>query len=216
MGGDGVDVHAAILKRAIISFMFEDDIRKHLTELGEPFTDGTSSHSAPDFVLTRRKIAIDAKEKLQKFSMTNWRNAPMPQKHLFILDDLAVRRLLLHAPGSFCIIKDSSVSPRAFHVYSIVDLLCMPKTRCRRTISKKITTVKGKWLVDLRNAAGFDSLPKAIDFIFRFQEHYPEIFETHLDCWGDYPVEKIETAGTTRIAPYWEGDSHVGGRKSGR
>ena len=49
--------------------MFEQEVKKYLTSHNEPFTDGTSSHNALDFHLTRHNIHIDAKEKLQKFSI---------------------------------------------------------------------------------------------------------------------------------------------------
>ena len=75
--------------------MFEKDIRAGLLTRKEPFTDGTSSLTLPDFHLTRLNIHVDAKEKVQKFSMGNWKEAPMPQEFVFIIDDLAVRKLLL-------------------------------------------------------------------------------------------------------------------------
>ena len=191
--------------------MFEQDIRSYFTASREPFTDFTSSHTAPDFHLTRRDIYIDAKEKCQQFTMSNWREARMPQENLFIIDDLAVRKLLLHAPNSFVIIRNSSIDPPMHYVYSIVDFLCMPKKRCRRTISKTITTVKGKWLIDLRDAAAFATLDEAMHYILRYAEKHPAIFETHLDCWGNYRSEKVGRGGTTRVATYWKEDSKVHG-----
>lgn len=171
--------------------MFEQDVKTYLTSRGEQFSDGTSSHTSLDFHLTRRNIHIDAKEKCQKFSMSNWKEAPMPQEHLFIIDDLAVRKLLLHAPASFRIIRDSSTTPPMHYVYSIVDFLCMPKKRCRRTLNKSVTTFKGKWLVDLRDAATFETLDDAMEYILRYSEKHMAILETHIDCWGNYPSERI-------------------------
>ncbi|MBM2840214.1 MAG: hypothetical protein HW412_742 [Bacteroidetes bacterium] len=189
--------------------MFEQDVKKYLTSRGEQFADGTSSHTALDFHLTRRNIQIDAKEKRQKFSMNNWKEAQMPQEFLFIIDDLAVRKLLLHAPNSFSIIRDSSVKPPMHYVFSIVDFLCMPRKRCRRTISKSVTTFKGKWLVDLRDAAAFEALDDAMTYILHYNGKHKSIFENHLDCWGNYRSERIGTGGTTRTAKHWREDAKV-------
>lgn len=189
--------------------MFEQDVKTYLTSRGEQFTDGTASHTSLDFHLTHRDIHIDAKEKCQKFSMGNWKEATIPQEHFFIIDDLAVRKLLLHAPNSFIIIRDSSIAPPMHYVYSIVDFLCMPKKRCRRTISKSVTTFKGKWLVDLRDAAAFEALEDAIQYILRYPEKHKAIFETHIDCWGNYRSERIGRGGTTRVARHWKEDSKV-------
>jgi hypothetical protein len=189
--------------------MFELDVKTYLTSRGEQFSDGTSSHTSLDFHLTRRNIHIDTKEKCQKFSMNNWKEAPMPQEHLFIIDDLAVRKLLLYAPNSFSIIRDSSLTPPMHYVYSIVDFLCMPKKRCRRRISKSVTTLKGKWLVDLRDAAAFETLDEAMEYILRYSEKRKAILETHIDCWGNYRSERIGTGGTTRLARHWKEDSKV-------
>lgn len=197
-----------VLQRFLV---FEHDVKTYLMDRGEQFADGTSSHTSLDFHLTRRNIHLDVKEKCQKFSMSNWREASMPQENLFIIDDLAVRKLLLHAPNSFIIIRDSSLDPAMHYVYSIVDFLCMPKKRCRRTISKTITTVKGKWLIDLRDAAAFDTLDEAMHYILHYAEKHRAIFETHLDCWGNYRSEKIGRGGTTRVAKHWKEDSKVHG-----
>jgi hypothetical protein len=187
--------------------MFEIDIKEHLVARGEPFTDATASPSCLDFHLTRRNIYLDAKEKIQKFSMRNWSEAQMPQEHLFIVDDLAVRKLLLHAPNSFSIIRDSSITPPMHYVYSIVDFLCMPKKRCRRTISKTVTTSKGKWLIDLRDAAAFETLEDALNYVVQYAGKHKAIFETHIDCWGSYRSERIGRGGATRRARHWTEDA---------
>lgn len=192
-------------RRAVL----EEDIRTFLKARGEPFTDCTSSQSELDFHLTRKGIFFDTKEKCQKFSTSNWPEATMPQENLFIIDDLAVRKLLLHAPSSFVLIRDSSVDPPMHYVYSIVDLLCMPKKRCRRIIRKTVTATKGKWITDLRDAAGFETLDEAMHYIVHYPEKHHAIFEAHLDCWGNYRSEKIGRGGIPRIARHWEEDSKV-------
>lgn len=127
--------------------------------------------------------------------------------HLFILDDLAARRLLRYAPCSFCLIKDSSQNPPAYYVYSIIDLFCIPKQRVRRPIERRGAAFKGKWLIDLRDAAMFAAPAEAIEYLLSYQRLFPAIFRHHIDCWGKYPTEHIETAGTKRTAKFWEKDA---------
>ena len=187
--------------------MFEQDIKMLLAARHEDFVDQTASHTAIDFHLPRRAICIDVKEKRQKFSTRNWAGALPPQEHLFIVDDLAVRKLLLHAPDSFCLIRDSSARSVMHYVYSIVDFLCIPKQRSRRPIERSVRALKGKWLVDLRDAAAFEKLGEALDYILRYPRKRKEIFERHIDCWGKYHTEVILTAGATRTAHYWKEDA---------
>ncbi len=189
--------------------MLEREIRTYLQEMGIPFTDGTSSHSALDFLLPGLNIALDAKEKTQPFAMKNWSNIPIQQENLFIIDDLAARKLLLHAPLSFVLIKDSSAEPVMYHVYSIVDLLCIPKRRINRPIERSVKALKGKWLLDLRDAAAFDELPEAMEYIVRYKRKFSRIFSTHISCWGKYPSEEIVESGTTRTSKYWEQDART-------
>ena len=187
--------------------MLEQDVKSYLVRRKEPFVDATSSLSALDFHLTRHDIHIDVKEKLQRFSMKNWRESSIPQEHFFIIDDLAVRKLLFRAPNSFSLIRDSSVSPAMHYVYSIVDFLCIPKKRCRRTISRTSSTAKGKWLVDFRDAAGFVTLDDAMEYVLQYPSKFKSIFETHIDCWGNYKSERIRRSGTTRMPRHWKEDS---------
>lgn len=187
--------------------MFEQEIKTHFTKHNIAFNDWTRSHSLPDFFLPGYNLWFDAKEKAQAFSKQNWGKVFRSTEHLFILDDLAVRRLLKHGPKSFCLIKDSSHAPHLYYVYSLVDLLCMPKRRVRRPIERNLPMHKGKWLVDLRDAAAFDSLPDALAYLLSYDKLFPAIFQNHLDCWGNYPSEQITEAGTKRTAKFWNTDA---------
>lgn len=189
--------------------MLEQEIKAYLAAQKEPFSDFSSSHTTLDFLLSRHGIHIDAKEKRQRFSMANWREARMPQEFMFIVDDLAVRKLLLHAPNSFCLIKDSSVSPVMYHVYSIADFLCIPKIRCKRPIQRTTSAYKGKWIVDLRDAAAFETLVDAIQYIVSYKKKHPAIFKNQIDCWGRYPSETVPKSGSTRKRGYWSIDAKV-------
>ena len=188
--------------------MLEQEIKSYLTLHNEPFSDFSGSHTALDFFLSGHNIHIDAKEKRQRFSMKNWKEARMPQEHMFIIDDLSVRKLLLHAPHSFTLIRDSSVSPATYFVYSIVDFLCIPKVRCRRPIRRRTTVaLKGKWIIDLRDAATFETLGDAIAYVTSYKKKHPAIFEDQIDCWGKYPSERVARSGSMRTARFWDLDA---------
>lgn len=189
--------------------MFEQEIKTYLRTHGIVFTDGTTSHSMIDYVLPQLNIALDAKEKTQPFTLRNWGHIPIQQEHLCIVDDLAVRKLLLHAPLSFFIIKDSALEPIMYYVYSIVDLLCIPKRRINRPIERSVRTLKGKWLLDLRDAAAFDDLVEAMEYVIRYKKKFPRIFSTHISCWGRYPSETLLEAGTVRTPGYWKRDART-------
>lgn len=185
----------------------EQEVKHCFLKRGITFLDHTRSHHELDFALPDPGIHLDVKEKLQQFSKANWSNVATPQEYLFIIDDLAVRKMLLHAPRSFCLIKDSSPSPPMYYIYSIVDLLCIPKTRVRRPIERQVKGYKGKWLVDLRDAAAFVSLDGALDYVLAYEKQFPAIFQEHIDCWGKYPSERLVESGTKRRAEYWKKDS---------
>lgn len=187
--------------------MFEKEVKALLNDRNIRFKDGTRSTSELDFFLPDYHIHFDAKEKAQPFSMNNWAEARMPQEFLFIIDDLAARKLLQHAPLSFCLIKDSSISPPMLYIYSIVDLLCIPKKRVKRPIERTVKAFKGKWLIDLRDAAVFDALGDALDYMLTYKRKFPLIFNTHIDCWGRYPSEEVKPSGRVRSAKYWAKDS---------
>ncbi len=187
--------------------MFEQEVKSHLESRAIPFDDGTLSKTAIDFHLSRYRIFFDAKEKTQPFSLRNWNVATTTEENLFIIDDLAALKLLLHAPLAFCLIKNSSITPPMYHVFSIVDLLCIPKKRARRPIEMSVKTYKGKWILDLRDAAVFDQLAEAITYMLTYEKNFSYIFKDHIDCWGKYPSEQIKTAGSTRKPIHWQTDS---------
>ncbi len=182
-------------------------MKTYLASAKIPFEDATTSKTALDFHLTRNNIYFDAKEKAQRFSAKNWGEPATNEEHLCIIDDLAARKILYHAPLSFCLIKNSSVSPVLYHIFSIVDLFCAPKKRVRRPIEKSVKAFKGKWILDLRNAASFDRLADAISYMLAYEKNFSYIFRDHIDCWGQYPSEELRTAGTTRKAIHWSKDA---------
>ena len=123
---------------------------------------------------------------------------------LFILDDLAVRKCLAHAPKSGILIWDNIRERCSF--FSVVDLALVPRKRVNRPINRNQPDIKGKWLINLRNGKGTQSLDTAISHI----RHYlldlgTVLFET-LECYGNYVDENIEVGGIVRNPSHWDTD----------
>ena len=187
---------------------FELEIKHFLAQHNIRFVDGTSSLEELDFALQEYNVHFDVKEKKQHFNMSNWGGTNIPEEHFFILDDLAARKILLKAPRSFVLIRDSVRAP-VYYVYSIVDLLCIPKKRVRRALEKNTHTFKGKWFIDFRHAVQFDSLEQSIKYMVTYHQKFDEIFKEHIDCWGEYENENIQTAGIPRKPEHWKEDLKV-------
>ena len=83
----------------------------------------------------------------------------------------------------------------------------MPKKRFRRPIRRNMTTYTGKWLPDLLDAAAFEKLEEAMNYVIGYKNKHPAIFEGHIDCWGKYYTERIGKGGRTRTAEYWNEDA---------
>jgi len=184
---------------------FEQEIKEFLKKNEIPFEDRTGSLEELDFALTESKVFFDAKEKKQHVNVKNWQGVTIPEQYFFILDDLAGRKILLKAPRSFLLVRDSVDTP-TYYIFSIVDLLCMPKQRVRRTIEKSTRAYKGKWYVDLRHGKRCDSLGDAVKYMMHYPSKFKHIFKEYIDCWGEYEGEKIVTTGITRRKYHWVED----------
>ena len=186
---------------------FESDVRQFLTSHNIQFIDYTGSHTELDFTLTASEVYFDVKEKKQHMNMRHWSGTAIPEQHLFILDDLAARKILLRSPRSFLVIRNCT-EVSSYYVYSVVDLLCMPKVRVRRPIERRHRTLKGKWYVDLRHGGHASSLEHAFEHMMNYPIKFSSIFKDHIDCWGNYEGEVVQTTGSLRSPQHWSTDLH--------
>jgi hypothetical protein len=192
---------------------FEHDVRQLLTKRSIAFVDNTGSLETLDFTLATADIHFDVKEKKQRVNVHNWQGAEaIPEEHLFLLDDLAARKILLKSPRSFLLVQDCSRRPLTYYVFSIVDLLCMPKRRVNRALARTDgpTALKGKWYLDLRHGARHESLDAALSYMQEYPKQFDVVFKSHIACWGTYAGEEVRTTGTARTSEYWRID--LGGR----
>ena len=184
---------------------FEHELKTFLKQSNIPFEDRTGSLHELDFALTQHDVFFDAKEKKQHLNMNNWQGTTIPEEHFFILDDLAARKILLKSPRSFLVIRDNT-KEFCYYVFSVVDLLCMPKHRVRRALEKSSRSYKGKWYVDLRHGKRCNSIEDVVNFMIIYPKKFDKIFKDHIDCWGEYEGENIQTAGTVRKRKHWVED----------
>lgn len=151
----------------------------------------------------KRYFAFDAKEKRQSYAMQNWQT-PIPEAHLFILDDLACRKILLFAPNAGLLVRDTPQQRYLF--FSVVDLFLMPKSRVNRPIRRNQAVQKGKWLIDLRNGYILPRLDDLFTAIDGYLDQRKAIFHKIHECYGDYVGEEIGTGGVERRPEHWDID----------
>jgi hypothetical protein len=185
----------------------EQEVKEYLQKRNILFDKGTDRFDALDFCVhsqSRGEFYFDAKEKRQKLRMTNWPDLGIPEECMFILDDLAVRKAIMKAPRSGIVIRDN-VHIHYFFI-PVIDLALMPKVRVNRKINRTEPTLKGKWLVDLRNAKGCVDLAEVFKCIANYIDAFPDIFQNILECYGNYIGETIGSGGITRRPEHWDKD----------
>ncbi len=187
---------------------FETEIKSFLQAREINYTSRTDSFNKLDFEIEHsdamKQFYFDAKEKRQKYRTDNW-PTNLEEKYFFIFDDLACRKALAYAPDSAFLVRDSSREV-SYYLFTIVDILLMPKTRVNRTIHKENKKFKGKWLIDLRNGQKATELEELFEMIDEYLANKKEIFTGVIPCYGNYEGESIEGGGITRRPKHWKED----------
>lgn len=185
----------------------EQEIRTLFAQRQMSYDDHSGSFTQLDFGFgeraAKRYFAFDAKEKLQSYNLRNWQTA-IPEAHLFILDDLACRKVLLYAPNAGLLVRDTP--QQRYHFFSVVDLFLMPKSRVNRAIHRAQPEQKGKWLIDLRNGRTLARLDELFSVIDDYLDQRKAIFHEIHECYGDYVGEEIGAGGIERRPEHWDTD----------
>jgi hypothetical protein len=194
-------------QNAMVSF--EQEFRQFLHNEKIAFTDNCHTLSRLDFTLpafyNNRSFHIDVKEKRQKISIRNWPSVlPGNEPFTFILDDLAARKTVAHAPYAGVLVRDNLF--KGYYWYSVFDLALMPKRRVNRAIEKSSLLWKGKWIIDFRNAQGSLTLADAFGAIRRYAASVSQIATAFLPCFGTYEGETVGKEGATRQRGHWQTD----------
>ncbi len=186
----------------------EQEIKAYFRSQNLAFEDNCKSYTRLDFAFGSRqqgrRFHFDVKEKRQALNMQNWPVSTIPQEHLFILDDLAARKVLAYAPQSGLVLRDNL--RQSYHLLTVVDLFLMPKQRVNRPIENEVQAMKGKWLLDLRSSYTSANLVDIFSAINRYLDQHDAIFFKQLACYGHYAGEVVHDQGATRRPGHWDID----------
>ena len=152
--------------------------------------DSTDSYDEIDFELgfRGRRLFLEVKEKKQRYREAWVEAGGIPEADLFILDELAARRLVLKAPRAYLLVNDHL--GERYCIAGALDLVSMPKARVNRSIEDEVATFKGKWLVDLVNMEPAGSLEEAIAYLKRRLGGEDDYWNA-LACHGRYRGENV-------------------------
>jgi hypothetical protein len=134
----------------------------------------------------------------------DWHEVERTGIKVYVIEDDASRKILAFAPNSGLVVRDNL--HESYYFFSIVDLYLMPKMRVNRVIKKQVETMKGKWLIDLRNGTSCDKLPEVFAVIESYLANRKTIFLHTLECYGNYSGEGVGQGGITRKPGHWEID----------
>jgi len=185
---------------------FEQEIKNCLSAQALEFADHSSSFKRLDFSvkLADKTFYFDAKEKRQPYNLTNWQLTKDNEPDTFILDDLAARKILAFAPYSGMVVRNNLT--QAYHFFSVVDLMMLPKKRVNRPIHKMKKAWKGKWIIDLRNGQKCRSMQEVIQCLKEFVQNREQVFVKSLACFGNYYGEEVGQLGEVRTSGHWDID----------
>ena len=178
---------------------FEQAVKAGLGTLGWEFQDNTTAHDRPDLYIFRQvrgervRVALELKEKRQPYRPRWAEAAGIPEAELLVLDEVAVRKLLAWAPRATLLFWDETQPARPYVLFTIIDLLCVPKVRVQRPIALNSPRLKAKWLLDRRHGRLLADLNSAFAAIASYvdREMWDDLrrLETHRDFVG----ERVET-----------------------
>ena len=185
---------------------FETELRDFLLQKNARFIDQTKGFYDADFALMLSdgaRFALEVKEKRQSYTVAAWPQAT-PEAHMFILDDLTVRKCLGFAPRAGIAVKD--VVGKRFSFFSVIDLALMPRVRVNRRIERNRPELKGKWVIDLRNGRQATTLDDLLAHLQSYLGNLHSILYDLHPCYGSYIGESVGEGGITRRPDHWTQD----------
>lgn len=131
-------------------------------------SDQTDSHHTPDYEIKVAGIgcaSVELKAKWQSYR-TGWtqHRPDVPEAELFILDELALRKIVAAGRHSYLVVYNEPAS--RWRIFGTTDLVLAHKARVARPLHGRRPTIKGKVLVDLRDGHhGGRTLAEAVDVL---------------------------------------------------
>lgn len=184
----------------------EQEVKSYFSDRGTDFEDHSRAFDKLDFTILQDGEPVfhfEVKEKCQHYAMSNWPNFA-PEEHLFIFDELTIRKCLAQSPNSGVIVRVQHTGD--YYFFSVIDLALMPRMRVQRHIHRKVHDVKGKWLVDLRNGRHARSLDECLEHSRNYYRSLDHILFEEKGIYGDYVGEQIEKGGIVRQPEHWDED----------
>lgn len=180
----------------------EAEFRKYLIRKSMRFIDRRRSKKELDYIVYFGHVPfqLDVKEKRQPVDITVWPAVDFPEKDLFILDDLAARKILRQSPYSGMLVLDRPSKRLVF--FDVVTLWSVPRVRVNRVLNPGKTLLKGKWLIDLRNGYDCANFADVLSIVESYIKEQQKIFEGWSPCFGDFHGEDISAGGRLRTKGY--------------
>jgi hypothetical protein len=166
------------------------------------FHDNRQSPNQADFILrvSGHNFHLEVKEKRQRINTSNWPKVDIPEEHLFIIDELTARRLLIQSPYAGVLVRDNLAEIYVY--FDIIALWLIPKTRVNRVLNER-GQAKGKWMIDLRNGDQVYSVQGGLGRIYRYVQESSMIVEM-TECYGEF--EDVPTGGELRTREHRQKD----------
>ncbi len=197
---------------------FEQEIKNYFHLNNIQFLDNSSEYKLLDFTIKNlicetvngkeisKNIYLEVKEKRQKYNTDNWGLIDSKDEPFtFIVDELSCRKVLAYAPFSGLLVRNNL--NRDYFWFSVLDLFLMPKRRANRQIKKKTDIfLKGKILLDFRNAKQFSSLIQVFSHIHDSLVNRAHLYTELNECYGSYFGENIPIQGIIRNSGHWNTD----------
>lgn len=181
---------------------FEQEFKKFLTTNRITYTDNCNSKTLLDFTIQFNGdlFYVDVKEKRSKYKK-HW-TEQIPEEFVFIIDEDAVIKSLKNGIMGGIIIRDKR--DHSYYFFSNIDLCLMPKTRVKRPLFNG--SLRGKWVVDLRNAFHGLVLDDVLEEMRRYLKH--DLCPKD-SSYKEYYDEVIEERGSVRTAHFMKSDYAV-------
>lgn len=139
---------------------FEEEVGRHL---GQFLIANLDSPDRLDYWVPG--LYLDVKEKRQPLT-ERWMQLPgVPERELFVLDELSVRRGMQHQYGAYFLIRDVPGGNRLF-LAPVHEAVGAERKRVQRK-------GKGKWILDLRNFRQIQDLGQILPTVLQDQVQTP-------------------------------------------
>jgi len=176
---------------------FEEQVREQLDTLRWEYGDQTDALHRPDFIITlpvrgkRLRVALEVKEKRQRYRGRWAQLAGTLEAELLVLDEVAARTLLRHAPRAFLLFRDQTHAEQSYVLFSVLDLYCAPKRRVQRPIHRHSPRLKAKWLLDRRHGRAFHRLRDVFAYIATYLARDLDKDLRRLEAYGGFEGEEV-------------------------